>query len=364
MSRGKGAITVTMIFKAPALNRDEKAGGNILTIKKLRRGDGKVYPYISRVAMRHYLFSTLQYPPYNWKPAAVEARGSGDRKVVQFDLTNDDIITSEELDAFGYMYTIEKKDNENGKGITRKAPVGMTRAEAIEPWEGDTAFYANHDMAKRAKVDPNPYNKEEFTGFFKFSLTIDLEKLGYDEWNGSVLKGGIVTLQDLQSRNHGSRGSFQIIDDRIVFKVSTDEKIKRVKDILSVLRNGIIYHSSGINSPIIPEFLIAGFVTVPIPVFDPFVKATVADHCFCIDGEVLSKAFENDYLEFFAVVDNRSSDFVERVCNERPIDCPESTSSQDDSEKSKYIPSWDDFMNELEQKIRSAENNAQTDQES
>ena len=52
------AITVTILFEADALNRDEKFG-NILPIKKLTRGWGETYPFISRPAIRHYLFVTL-----------------------------------------------------------------------------------------------------------------------------------------------------------------------------------------------------------------------------------------------------------------------------------------------------------------
>lgn len=51
-------ITLTMIFEGSALNRDEKASGNILSIKKLKRGD-KTVSFIVKPAMRYYLFKTL-----------------------------------------------------------------------------------------------------------------------------------------------------------------------------------------------------------------------------------------------------------------------------------------------------------------
>jgi len=170
-------ITITMIFEGSALNRDEKIGGNILSIKKLQRGNQTV-SFIGKPAIRHYLFSTLQ-KAFGWKPAKVTGQG----EVVQFDITKDDIISSPELDAFGYMWTHE----ESGIAITRKAPVGITKAIGLDPYNGDMAFYANHDLVNRGikqglNVTPNPYNKEEHFSFYKVSFTIDVDMLGKDEW--------------------------------------------------------------------------------------------------------------------------------------------------------------------------------------
>jgi len=173
-------ITVTAIFEAFALNRDEKIGGNILSIKKLKQGD-EVVSFISKPAMRHYLFETLK-KSCGWKESAVTGQGD----VVQFDITQDDILLSPELDAFGYMYTIG-----NQTAITRKAPVGITKAVGLRgfyPFEGDTAFYVNHDLVLRGikqgieNLKPSPYSKEEHFTFYKVSFTIDTEVLGTDEW--------------------------------------------------------------------------------------------------------------------------------------------------------------------------------------
>ena len=172
------AITLTMIFEASALNRDEKIGGNIPSIKKLTRFGSKTYSYLSKVAMRHYLFETLnKLYGDDWKPAECVESGSGDNKVVQFDITKQNILTHAELDAFGYMYTIGGQ-----QGISRKGCVGITKAIALETWEGDMQFNANHDLARRPGTDPNPVNKEEHVSYYKVSFTIDVERLGGDEW--------------------------------------------------------------------------------------------------------------------------------------------------------------------------------------
>lgn len=169
-----------MIFEGSALNRDEKIGNNILSIKKMNI-NGKTKSYIGKPALRHYLFETLQkaFSDNNkWKASSVTSHN----KVIQFDLSQDDILTSAELDAFGYMYTIS-----GNSSFTRKSPVGIIKAVSLSNYEQDISLYANHDLVNRANqrgmnVFPNPYNKEEHTSFYKVTLTIDSEIFGSDFW--------------------------------------------------------------------------------------------------------------------------------------------------------------------------------------
>ena len=169
-------ITMTIIFDGAALNRDEKIGGNIQSIKKLTIGD-KIASFISRPAIRHYLFNTLvQSFKDEWKPAAITGQGT----VAQFDLLQDDIFTSAELGAFGYMYTISGENS-----ITRKAPLGITKAISLLPYNQDMAFYANHDLVQRANnqglnITPNPFQREENNSLYKLSFTIDSKMFGED----------------------------------------------------------------------------------------------------------------------------------------------------------------------------------------
>jgi len=62
-------LTITIIFDGSALNRDDKIGGNILSIKKLNV-NGEVRSFISKPAIRHYLFQTLK-TAFGWKEAMV-----------------------------------------------------------------------------------------------------------------------------------------------------------------------------------------------------------------------------------------------------------------------------------------------------
>lgn len=448
-------ITFTIIFEADALNRDEKIGGNIPSIKKLTRFGNKTYSYLSRVAMRHYLFETLNknYPD-EWKPASCIESGTGDKKVVQFDLTTQNILTHAELDAFGYMYTIGGQTS-----ITRKAPVGITKAVALETWEGDMQFNANHDLASRCGANPNPVNKEEHESFFKVSFTIDVEKLGYDEWwikdynyddtskkltlflsergtdvilknvkkgeeefqylidNKEIRIDGFTCYVDKElieektkkdkkskdekkyitfksnllekkkeehtteessgnkdnskgSKNKGKSKTFEIyegdysFDDeqnlyqftigkyfydeqkntlmlsmvlahtidaekdqdgkykviknnlkigeieiknegqnkKAIFQLEDREKQKRLYQILEVLRNGLVYHSSGENYGIVPQFIIAAGLKLPIPIFHSFVELNSFDRSILENAYILkhekSDANQNKKLIF------------------------------------------------------------------
>jgi len=432
---GLSAITITSIFEASALNRDEKLGGNIPSIKKLTRADKGTFSYISRVAMRHYLFETLSKNPLtkdNWSPANCFESGTGDKIVVQFDLRTQNILTHAELDAFGYMFTIGGQQS-----LTRKAAVGITKAVALEAWEGDMQFNANHDLARRCGANPNPVNKEEQKSYFKVAFTIDIDKLGYDEWwikdkayddkakkltlflseKGTdvvlkeveevqkglqykiseheinidglsctvskelmeeksempknqeekkyiLFKNGFLdksekenenkeqsgkkekgkgkaktfkiyeeeyTVEDKESfyqftvgrcsynpsektltlsfvlthtieaeeeggkynvkgKNNSKVGEIEIVEKdskkKAIFRLEEKEKGKRLSQILKVIKNGLIYHTSGENEGIVPQFIISAGLKLPIPLFNSFVEL----------GNFESSILNNDYI--------------------------------------------------------------------
>jgi CRISPR-associated protein Cas7/Cst2/DevR subtype I-B len=173
------SITCTVIFDGSALNRDEKIGNSILSIKKLTY-HGDIRPFISKNAIRHYLFNTLNRYA-DWGKTPILAQGSGDKQTMQLNLTEADIISFEELAVFGYMFT------KSGGALTRKAPLGITKAIAMSNYNQDLAFYANHDFVHRMqdagkKANPNPINKEEHSGLFKLTFTLDADIIGKDSW--------------------------------------------------------------------------------------------------------------------------------------------------------------------------------------
>ena len=296
-------ITVTIIFDGSALNRDEKIGGNILSIKKLNI-NGEVRSFIGKPAIRHYLFQTLK-AAFEWR----EARVTGHGEVVQFDITQDDIITSEEIDAFGYMYTLGGQ-----MSITRKAPVGITKAVSLAPYETDMAFYANHDMVRRGQtqgleVTPNPYNKEEHLSLYKVTFTVDSDKLGQDIWlaDGYDDKTRQITFNYKENnqpkilsfvKDHKGINVQQISGAkkyRVDFIVDLGERKQRIRNILQVIKNGLYAQSSGEANTIIPLFLIAGAVRVPSPIFHTYIDVRKEDGDWKIVG--VGDALENSWLE-------------------------------------------------------------------
>lgn len=230
------SITCTVIFDGSALNRDEKIGNSILSIKKLTY-HGDIRPFISKNAIRHYLFNTLNHSD-NWGKTPILAQGSGDKQTMQLDLTKADIISFEELAVFGYMFT------KSGEGaLTRKSPLGITKAIALSNYNQDLAFYANHDFVHRMqdsgkKAYPNPINKEEHSGLFKLSFTLDADMMGKDSWvvddysfdkNGGLLNIKIAEPQKYifgnckeENDKEGNFIGYEIEDNGKSYKIIVD----------------------------------------------------------------------------------------------------------------------------------------------
>ncbi len=308
-------VTVTIIFDGSALNRDEKVGGNILSIKKLNV-NGEVRSFIGKPAIRHYLFETL-CKAYNWSTAKVF---HGQKDVIQFKIHEDDILTCAELDAFGYMFTISEE-----AAITRKAPIGITKAIALSPYEADLAFYANHDLVRRAyqqgekkangkDPSPDPYNKEEHNSFFKASFTIDAAILGEDSWmlnqkpeyktNKLIIHIGDkikeVECKKLNAKEFEHENGIIKIEERkekfvVRYVLKPELKNTRIRELLSAIKHGLYAQSSGEANSIVPLFLVAGAVKVPSPVFHPFLDVKKENGHWKVVG--VSDALKNSWLE-------------------------------------------------------------------
>ena len=199
----KSGLTITMIFKAQSLNYSEGIG-NIAELKKLTRGNGDVYTFASRQALR-YDIARLGNEMFDWNLQVVNK----DKKTVQFseEYTIED---SEEMDLFGYMRTIGKSDDKDGGANVRSAVVRLSNAISLEKYKSDIEFLSNKGMADRIKEHPNIANLEQHLSYYTYTVTIDLSKVGIDcdiELSNEVKKNRVIQLLEiLKVLNRNIRG--------------------------------------------------------------------------------------------------------------------------------------------------------------
>lgn len=164
----KGLI-LSMIFEAESANYGEGIG-NVASLKKMARGNGDQYTYISRQAIRYNIVEQLSEAT-----AKVNAEGSGDKKVIQFS-PDSTIKDYPEIDFFGYMKT------EKGKGsATRSAKVRLSNAVSLETFKGDLDFLTNKGLADRLKENMNIAQSEIHRSYYRYTITADLDQIGVDE---------------------------------------------------------------------------------------------------------------------------------------------------------------------------------------
>lgn len=199
----KSGLTITMIFKAQSLNYSEGIG-NIAELKKLTRGNGEVYTFASRQALR-YDIARLGNEMFNWNLQVVDK----DKKTVQFS-EKYTIEDSEEMDLFGYMRTIGKSDDNDGGANVRSAVVRLSNALSLEKYKSDIEFLSNKGMADRIKEHPNIANLEQHLSYYTYTVTIDLSKVGIDcdiELSNEVKRNRVIQLLEiLKVLNRNIRG--------------------------------------------------------------------------------------------------------------------------------------------------------------
>ena len=218
--KNKG-LTITMVIDAESANYGE-GFNNITTLKKLTRGDGSTYTYISRQALRYNIVEQMKCDN-----TPVEPIGKGDKKVIQFH-PNATIKDYPEIDLFGYMKT------ENGNSAnTRTAVVRLSNAISLEEFEADTDFLTNMGLAKRINENNSIAQSEIHKSYYAYTVTIDLDKVGVDK--------------DIE--------------------ISEEEKKKRVKDLLKTIQ--FLYRDiKGRRENLSPTFVIGGIYDRKNPFFE------------------------------------------------------------------------------------------------
>lgn len=165
-------LTMSIIFRAESANYGETIG-NVASLKKLSRGKGDQYTYISRQALRYNIVKQMGID---------NTEVDVDKSVVQFapDATIDEYP---EIDLFGYMKT--SKDSK-----TRAAIVRLSNAISLETFKGDLDFLTNKALYDRYSKQEN--KKENVKGgsiaqseihssYYAYTITVDLDRVGIDE---------------------------------------------------------------------------------------------------------------------------------------------------------------------------------------
>ncbi|WP_020005375.1 type I-B CRISPR-associated protein Cas7/Cst2/DevR [Brachyspira innocens] len=233
-------LTLSIIFDAQSANYGEGAN-NFSALKRLSRGDGNSYSYISRQALRYNIIEQLK-----WDNTKV----SNADKVVQFEM-NTSIKDSPEIDLFGYMKT--GKNSVNGSSNTRNAVVRLSNAVALESYNSDLDFLNNMGIAKKrgADFDNALVQNEIHRSYYAYTVTIDLDKVGIDKVVKKINKGKEPDIEEIT------------IDNK--------EKAKRVKDLLNVLK--FLYRDiRGRRENLSPIFIIGGVYNIKNPFFENRLK--------------------------------------------------------------------------------------------
>ncbi|MEK3528193.1 type I-B CRISPR-associated protein Cas7/Cst2/DevR [Lactobacillus crispatus] len=240
----KAGLTATIIFQASSANYGESLG-NVASLKKLTRGDGQQYTYISRQALRYNIVQELGTPEAN-----LSAEGSGDKKVIQF-AKDSSIKDFPEIDFFGYMKT-EKGNNSD----IRSAKIRLSNAISQEPYAGDMDFLTNMGLAQRIRkaekdnsINNSIAQSEIQESYYRYTITIDLDKIGIDENDGTNL------------------------DDQ--------EKNRRIAQLLTTIQ--YLYRDiRGRREDLKPLFIVGGVYDIKNPIFENAVK--VKDNIIDIDA--------------------------------------------------------------------------------
>ena len=223
----KKGLTFTAIFLAESANYGEGIG-NVATLKKISRNRGEQYTYISRQAIRYNIVEQL-----GENKANVKAEGSGDKKVVQFSAETT-IKDYPELDFFGYMKTVKGDNSKNRSAIVR-----LSIAVSLETFKGDLEFLTNKGLVDRIdrneKVFPNIAQAEIHKSYYKYTVTIDLDKIGVDE------------LDEIE--------------------IEKEEKARRVNKLLDTI--SLLYRDiRGRREDLKPLFIIGGVYDIKNPFFE------------------------------------------------------------------------------------------------
>jgi len=184
-ARKKKFIVMDVVFYGSSLNYDQ-GSGNLQELKKITGWDGKQYTLVSRYALRYSLLKTgEELGLWNLAPGSILRRSGDNKTVIQPSiriLLSGKILKYPDYDFFGYLITDTTPQN------SREAPVKISHAVSMTPYNYDSHFAGNLDLAKRMveagkaeKIDPNLFTVEEHQTYYAYTIAIDVDRIGINE---------------------------------------------------------------------------------------------------------------------------------------------------------------------------------------
>jgi len=167
------SITITFISKITfsSLNGDDKDVDNINPIKKITLENGDQLPYISSQAVRRALRDKLKEFGHEHSPVQPASASKG---AVKTSLNPEKYIDD---DLFGFMDATPGQEGGPGGATIRTSPIRVEAMIGLSNYKGDLDFGTNF-MGKEINEDPNIFETEFHSGFYRGTVLIELDRIG------------------------------------------------------------------------------------------------------------------------------------------------------------------------------------------
>lgn len=224
-------LTITYLTKASyaSLNGSDKEADNISSIKKIQMADGSEYPYKSSQAIRRDLREQLAVmgEKISETETAKQTKGAATTQGKPQEYIDDDL--------FGFMLA----DKET---VKRTSPVRVSPLISLEPYRGELDFATNY-MGVKAGGNPNIFESEIHSGFYRGTILIELDRVG---------------VADAQTYE---------------LNLDNSERKRRVTVLLDAIQNlWGVGRQSRFLADISPKFICAALLSVKNPIFLECVK--------------------------------------------------------------------------------------------
>jgi len=252
------ALTITYLTKATyaSLNGSDKEVDNISNIKKIRKNDGKEYPYCSSQAVRRALREQLAVMGFKLSEgmAGEKEKGAATTKCEPQTYIDDDL--------FGFM-------NASADTIKRTSPVRVSPLVALTPYLGELDFATNY-MSVSSGGNPNIFETEIHSGYYCGTILIELDRVGE-----------------------------KATGDKYELKLDNEQKAERVLALIDAVQNlWTVGRQSRFLSDISPKLVCASLMSVKNPIFMESIRVDDNDN---IEVELIKNTisdFERQVIDY------------------------------------------------------------------